>query len=532
MNNTNTQQGLKPGALLRHNTYRIERILGQGGFGITYLATDLNLDRLVAIKEFFPKDYCDRDSTTSHVTLGTQSASEFVNKLKAKFLKEARNIAKFDHPGIIKIHAAFEENNTAYYVMDYIEGESLSEMVKRHGPLPESKAIEYITKAGNALEYVHSQNINHLDIKPANIMIRRSDDNPILIDFGLSKQYDSSGNQTSATPVGRSHGFAPMEQYNDGGVKEFSPQTDLYSLAATLYYILSGVTPPQATKLIEDELTFPPSIPSNLIGPIAKAMSSRRSQRHESVSEFVNAIGRLNNSQDKKDILTEETRITTEINNLSNDDNAGKASITKIKESPRKDSGLTRKWIWILISVCAIVVISILIFPVIFNDDKKTDNHNADNIENNDTIQQVSNMDNGVSGNDDVLDRNDTQNQIVSNTENQSQDSRQSSELTPVGKDTKTEGEKDNKPKKETEGNNDNQDKQEQLKKAIKDGVMGSGQITMLAMHEHYAPAYLHYAKLLIQQGQTKDARDYLKLSIKEGVNVSECNELLEILNE
>ncbi len=122
---------LQIGTTLRGGTYRIDEVLGQGGFGITYLATDLSLDKHVAIKEFFPKDYCDRDSTTSHVTLGTQSTSEFVGKLKSKFLKEAKNIAKFDHPNIIKIHAAFEENNTAYYVMDFIKGESLSNRVKR-----------------------------------------------------------------------------------------------------------------------------------------------------------------------------------------------------------------------------------------------------------------------------------------------------------------------------------------------------------------------------------------------------------------
>ena len=276
--------------MLRHDTYRIERILGQGGFGITYLATDLCLKRKVAIKEFFPKDYCGRETVTSHVTLSTQNANEFVNKLKSKFLKEARNIAKFDHPGIIKIHAAFEENNTAYYVMDYIEGESLSEMVKRNGPLPEGKAVNYIGKVGEALEYVHARKINHLDIKPANIMVRRSDDNPILIDFGLSKQYDSSGNQTSTTPTGISHGYAPMEQYNDGGVREFSPQTDVYSLGATLYFLLSGVTPPQATKLIEDELTFPSAIPRHLINPILKAMEPVRKSRYASASAFCHAI--------------------------------------------------------------------------------------------------------------------------------------------------------------------------------------------------------------------------------------------------
>lgn len=283
-------QGLKPGAYLRHNTYRIDKVLGQGGFGITYLATDLNLDRKVAIKEFFPKDYCDRESATSHVTLGTKSASEFVSKLRAKFLKEARNIAKFDNPGIIKIHAAFEENNTAYYVMDYIDGLSLQEMVRLGGPLSEKRAVRYIEMVGEALEYVHSQKINHLDIKPANIMVRGSDDNPILIDFGLSKQYDSSGHQTSTTPTGISHGYAPLEQYNEGGVKEFSPQTDLYSLAATLYFLLTGNTPPQASDIIEEGLSFPGNLSKRLVAPITKAMSASRKTRHETVRQFLKDI--------------------------------------------------------------------------------------------------------------------------------------------------------------------------------------------------------------------------------------------------
>ena len=288
-NMTNTQ-GLGAGVLLHHGTYRIEAVLGQGGFGITYLATDMSLGRRVAVKEFFPKNYCDRDGATSHVTLGTQGSKEFVDRLKAKFLKEARNIAKFDHPGIIKIHAAFEENNTAYYVMDYIEGRSLSEIVREDGPLFEEKALGYIRKVGAALEYIHAGRINHLDVKPANIMVRGSDDAPVLIDFGLSKQYDSSGNQTSTTPVGISHGYAPMEQYDDGGVKEFSPATDIYSLAATLYFLLSGVVPPPATKLVEDELTFPATIPPRLVGPIAKAMSAGRKKRYQDIPSFLNSL--------------------------------------------------------------------------------------------------------------------------------------------------------------------------------------------------------------------------------------------------
>ena len=283
-------QTLTIGSTLQHGTYRIEKVLGQGGFGITYLAIDINLQRKVAIKEFFQKDFCDRDETTSHVTLGTKYTAEFVNRLKAKFLKEARNIAQFDHPNIIRIYAAFEQNNTAYYVMEYIEGESLSSIVKRSGPISEQRAVGYIEGVGEALGYVHARRINHLDVKPANIMVRRSDDTPILIDFGLSKQYDSEGNQTSTMPPGFSHGYAPMEQYNEGGLRGFSPQTDLYSLAATLYYILSGVVPPQATRLIEEQLTFPSSIPVSLIPPITKAMSSARPERQDTVEQFLEEI--------------------------------------------------------------------------------------------------------------------------------------------------------------------------------------------------------------------------------------------------
>ncbi len=278
------------GCYLQHVTYRIEKVLGQGGFGITYLATDINLQRKVAIKEFFPKDFCDRDDTTSHVTLGTKNTAEFVTRLKEKFLKEARNIAKFDHPNIIRIFAAFEENNTAYYVMEYIEGESLYEKVKRGGPITAGQAVGYIEKVGLALDYVHARRINHLDVKPANIMIRRSDDMPLLIDFGLSKQYDTEGHQTSTTPIGISHGFAPLEQYKDGGVSEFSPQTDIYSLAASLYYILTGDVPPQAPDLAVIGLRFPGTIPTGMINPISKAMRSGKMERHETVERFVGDI--------------------------------------------------------------------------------------------------------------------------------------------------------------------------------------------------------------------------------------------------
>lgn len=279
--------------MLRGGTYRIDSVLGRGGFGITYLATDVGLEMRVAIKEFFPTNFCLRDGDTSHVTLGSADTRDFVTKLQQKFLKEARNIAKLHHPGIIRIHAAFEENGTSYYVMDYIEGSTLLDIVKRGGPLSESKALEYINKVGDALGYVHNHAMNHLDVKPANIMVRRSDDTPVLIDFGLSKQYDSTGQQTSTTPTGLSHGYAPLEQYNDGGVHEFSPQTDIYSLAATLYYVLTGVAPLPAPRLIVEGLTFPQGFPEYLKAPITKAMATAKQDRYSTVGEF---LADLNNA--------------------------------------------------------------------------------------------------------------------------------------------------------------------------------------------------------------------------------------------
>lgn len=280
---------LQPGYIL-HNTYRIEKVLGQGGFGITYLATDLSLERMVAVKEFFPQDFCDRDGNTSGIYAGTRNNESLVERLKIKFLKEARNIARLNYPGIIRIYAAFEENNTAYYVMEYIDGCSLADLVGIQGPLPENEALHYVMGVGNALEYVHRQHITHLDVKPANIMIRRSNNEPVLIDFGLAKKYDREGHQTSATPTGISQGFAPMEQYVDNGISDFSPQTDIYSLAATLYFALTATVPPAANLLIDGDLRFPPYFPAGLVKPIQKAMAVSRKNRHQTIDRFLDVL--------------------------------------------------------------------------------------------------------------------------------------------------------------------------------------------------------------------------------------------------
>lgn len=282
-------QFLKPGSLLQNGIYRIEGVLGQGGFGITYLAVHTNLDRKVAIKEFFLSKISSRDENSRTVVTSGSTSAEFVEKYKAKFLKEAKNLAHLDHPNLVRVQTAFEENDTAYYVMDFINGSNLQQLVKSQGRLSFDVALEYITQVARALDYLHSDRLNHLDIKPANIMVR-NDGSVALIDFGLAKHYDSSGNQTSTTPAGISQGYAPLEQYNEGGIKDFSPATDTYALAATAYYLITGSVPPPASDLVDSELQFPADVPQSVRNVLKKGVALSRKDRYQSASEFVNAL--------------------------------------------------------------------------------------------------------------------------------------------------------------------------------------------------------------------------------------------------
>lgn len=282
---------LKEGALLQGGKYKIVRVLGQGGFGITYLGEQTSLGRKVAIKEFFMKELCNRDEATSHVSVGSEGSREMVTKFREKFVKEARNIASLEHPHIVSVIDVFKENGTAYYVMKYCDGGSLAQLIKEKYPsgMLETMALKYIREVASALDYIHKRSINHLDVKPANIMLNESD-SAVLIDFGLSKQYDAeTGQQTSSTPVGISEGYAPMEQYKKGGVGQFSPSTDIYSLGATLYKLITGQTPLSALDLGEEPLpVFNAS--SHVKNAICSAMEHRRADRPQSVAAFLSLL--------------------------------------------------------------------------------------------------------------------------------------------------------------------------------------------------------------------------------------------------
>ena len=281
---------LKPGSTLQVGKYRILSVLGQGGFGITYEAEQVALGRKVTVKEFFMEEYCNRDGDTSQVSVPSVGSKETVERFRAKFVKEAKMIAGLDHQNIIRIHDIFEENGTAYYVMEYLSGGSLLDLQKSKGRLTESDALAYVRQAASALDYIHSLKINHLDIKPGNILLDGKG-RAVLIDFGLSKRYDVEGNQTSTTPVGISHGYAPLEQYKTGGVGTFSPATDIYSLGATLYRLLTGQTPPDADVINDDGFPDNPGYVSEAVWKaIEAAMQPRRKDRPQSIAEFLKIL--------------------------------------------------------------------------------------------------------------------------------------------------------------------------------------------------------------------------------------------------
>lgn len=272
--------------LLQGGKYKIVRFISSGGFGCTYEAEHILLKKRVAIKEFFVKDFCNRDETTSQISVGITSKTALVNKLKSKFIAEAQSLCSLDHPNIVHVFDVFEENCTAYYVMDYIDGLSLNDLVKNNGPMAEQKAVGYIMQVADALKYVHSQNRLHLDIKPGNIMVDEND-KAMLIDFGASKQYDEEGGENTSTLLGKTPGYAPLEQMGNDVVK-FFPSTDIYALGATLYKLLTGNTPPSASLLASGETldAMPSFISEGTRNAIIQSMQTNKMKRPQSIGEF------------------------------------------------------------------------------------------------------------------------------------------------------------------------------------------------------------------------------------------------------
>jgi peptide/nickel transport system substrate-binding protein len=235
MQTSNREGALSTGSSLQSGKYTIQETLGAGGFGITYRATDELLGRAVAIKELYPQG-CGREGNT--ITLGGHYTPERWDKAVAAFLREARLLANTDHPGIVTVYDYFRENNTAYMVMKYIKGTTLTERVAKGGVLPVEAVKRYAAEIGDALSVLHAQGVLHRDIKPSNIMLT-AQDRPVLVDFGAAREFvtDRTGTYTSMGTLG----FAPPEQFYTKLPQ--GPYTDIYGLAATCYYLLTGQSP-------------------------------------------------------------------------------------------------------------------------------------------------------------------------------------------------------------------------------------------------------------------------------------------------
>lgn len=297
----NTTTSLAIGTILHGEAYdyKIMDVLGQGTFGITYKAKvemkgalgRLDSNMYVAVKEFFMKEVNGREN--SSVTSGSTSNGGLFHYYRDKFEREARNLSTLSHPNIVKVLEAFHANGTTYYSMEYIDGISLDKKIAQspQGRMPLTEAIETLKQISAAIAFMHSRNMLHLDVKPGNVMMRK-DGTAVLIDFGLSKQYTSNGEPESSTKVGAgTPGYAPIEQasYHEG--KGFPTMMDVYALGGTLFKMLTGQRPPEASEILNEG--FPADslrqffIPDNIVNSISKAMAPLKKDRWQTVDEFV-----------------------------------------------------------------------------------------------------------------------------------------------------------------------------------------------------------------------------------------------------
>ena len=342
--NENQTKVLSSGTLLR-SSYRIDKHLASGGFGNTYVATNIDFDERVAIKEFFMRDSMERDDATSEVSVSNADKAATVTEQREKFKKEARRLRKLKNEHIVRVHDLFDENGTTYYVMDFVDGENLSERMKRTGrPLTEKEVMDLLPQILDALKSVHDAGLWHLDMKPSNIMVD-SQGKVKLIDFGASKQLNAqTGGAVATSNIARTDHYAPIEQL-DGNYNKLGPWSDIYSLGATLFNLLTRQTPPTPSQIIDDETTdksialpMPALVGKKMSDLIVWMMQTNRAKRPQSIREIEDYINHNKNNQEatKARSATDVERERQTSNTQNSEETIVRANSAKAIEKEKK----------------------------------------------------------------------------------------------------------------------------------------------------------------------------------------------------
>lgn len=282
---------LPPGTLL-NGRYLVGRSLGQGGFGITYIGRDKTLDIRVAIKEYYPSALVTRNVTASQAVVVTGRDKELLSWERAKFLEEARILARFiGEPGIVDVRDYFQANNTAYIVMEYLDGETLQEHLQRRGRLSPEETLALMTPVMRSLEKVHQSGLIHRDISPDNIMLLHGG-GVKLLDFGTARSVIRSKERSMAVIL--KAGYAPEEQYRSGGNQ--GPWTDIYALCATMYRCITGIVPEDSLQRLYEDTVQPPSrlgipIPPAWEAALMAGMACRMQDRPQTIGALAFALG-------------------------------------------------------------------------------------------------------------------------------------------------------------------------------------------------------------------------------------------------
>lgn len=282
---------LLPETILNGKFY-VGEALGEGGFGITYIGRDIKLDMKVAIKEFYPNGYVNRNNTFSPQVndSATEGRKNFFEKGRERFLKEAQILARFSgEPGVVDVRDFFEENNTAYIIMEFLDGVDLKTYLKKHGTLTPEHTIQLLMPVMNSLKKVHAQGLIHRDISPDNIMI--VGDKVKLLDFGAARTVSAAANKSLSVIL--KPGYAPEEQYRSKGNQ--GPWTDIYALCATMYKCITGITPDDAAQRVFSDEVKTPSALNITIKPeieraIMRGMSVHQTDRYQCIEDLIRSL--------------------------------------------------------------------------------------------------------------------------------------------------------------------------------------------------------------------------------------------------